>query len=158
NEAKMTAHGSQQVITGGTMKKVLLIAGMFLTECALAQQPTSIIYIIGDGMAASYTSAYRYFTDDPATPETETTIFYEMLVGMARSYPADDTVVTDSAAAATALATGIKTYHGAIGVGLQHEPVLSLREAAKTRGYHTAVIATSSVTHAKPASLVAHVN
>lgn len=154
----MTARSGQQIIMGGTMKKLLVIAGIFLAGFAHAQRPTNIIYIIGDGMAASYTSAYRYFNDDPSTPEIETTIFDEMLVGMARTYPADDTVVTDSAAAATALATGVKTYNGAIGVGLQQEPLLTVLEAAKSRGYRTAVISTSSITHATPASFVAHVS
>lgn len=140
------------------MKYSLLLPCMLLSVCTYAQQPANIIFVIGDGMGPSYTSAYRYFADDTQTPPIETTIFDELLTGMARTYPADDTVITDSAAAATALATGVKTYNAAIGVDLQHEPLLTLLEAAKARGYQTAMVSTSSVTHATPASFAAHVS
>lgn len=122
-----------------------------------AKSPTNIILVIGDGMAPAYTSAYRYYADDPATPHIETTIFDELLVGMARTYPNDNTVVTDSAAAATALATGVKTFNGAIGVDTQHQPLETLLELAKKRRYQTAVVATSTINHATPASFIAHV-
>lgn len=140
------------------MKKSVLLLSLFCAAWAHAKQPTNIIFVIGDGIGPTHTSAYRYFNDDPASAAIETTIFDELLVGMARTYPADDTVITDSAAAATALATGVKTYNGAIGVDLQQEPLLTLLEAAKSRGYQAAILATSSITHATPASFVAHVN
>ena len=85
------------------MNYSLLLPCMLLSVCTYAQQPANIIFVIGDGMGPSYTSAYRYFADDTQTPPIETTIFDELLTGMARTYPADDTVITDSAAAATAL-------------------------------------------------------
>src|SRR5690606_11773453 len=122
------------------------------------RQPTSIIFFVGDGMAPAYTSAYRYFVDDPATPEAETTIFDELLVGMARTYPDDNTLVTDSAASATALASGVKTFNGAIGVDTQRQPLTSILEQARMRGYRTGVVATSTINHATPASFIAHIN
>ncbi|GIU33582.1 hypothetical protein TUM3792_46140 [Shewanella sp. MBTL60-007] len=67
--------------------------------------PKNIIYLIGDGMGPAYTSAYRYYSDNPQTQRVEKTIFDKLLVGMSSTYPDDDTYVTDSAAAATALAT-----------------------------------------------------
>lgn len=65
--------------------------------------------------------------------------------------------MTDSAASATALASGIKTYNGAVGVDASREPVETLLERAKRRGYQTALVVTSQINHATPASFAAHV-
>lgn len=121
-------------------------------------KPISIIYLIGDGMGPSYTSAYRYYQDDPNTAPIERTVFDELLVGMASTYPKDTTWVTDSAAAATALATGHKTYNGAIGVDNNKKPLPTLLEKAKELGYNTGLVVTSQINHATPASFVAHID
>ena len=118
--------------------------------------PKNIIYIIGDGMGPAYTSAYRYFNDDPATKAVEPTIFDQLLVGMASTYPDDDTYITDSAAAATALATSHKSYNGAIAVSKQQQPLTTLLEQAKSLGKTTAVVVTSQINHATPASFLSH--
>ncbi|RTR34719.1 alkaline phosphatase [Shewanella atlantica] len=118
--------------------------------------PRNIIYLIGDGMGPAYTSAYRYYSDKPDTKAVERTIFDELLVGMASTYPDDDTYVTDSAAAATALATSTKSYNGAIAVDHQHHALPTLLEIAKQKGKTTAVVVTSQINHATPASFLAH--
>ena len=85
--------------------------------------------------------------------------FDDLLVGMASTHPNDAAgLITDSAAAATAMATGIKTYNGAIAVDSQQRPLETVLERARKRGYQTAMVVTSSVTHATPASFAAHVN
>ena len=58
--------------------------------------------MIGDGMGPAYTTAYRYFKDDPNTKVVDPTVFDTILRGMAHTYPDDHTYVTDSAAGATA--------------------------------------------------------
>ncbi|MBV7314265.1 alkaline phosphatase [Shewanella sp. NIFS-20-20] len=135
-----------------------LLAASLCSSTALAQTPapTNIIYLIGDGMGPAYTSAFRYFSDNPATPELDKTIFDQLLTGMASTYPDDDTWVTDSAASATALASGTKSYNGAIGVDPQQHPLPSLLEIAKQQGYQTAMVVTSQINHATPASFLAH--
>lgn len=126
--------------------------------CAAPEARTNIIFLVGDGMGTAYTGAYRLFQDDLATPGLETTIFDEMLVGMSSTYPDDHTLVTDSAAAATALASGIKTFNGAIGVDSQHAATISILDKAKTLGYLTGIAVTSQVNHATPAAFVAHMD
>ncbi len=123
---------------------------------AVESDKTNIIFLIGDGMGVAYTGAYRLFQDDLATPELDKTVFDEMLVGMASTYPDDHNQVTDSAAAATALATGIKTFNGAIGVDAQHTPINSMLDKAKELGYLTGVAVTCQVNHATPAAFIAH--
>lgn len=65
--------------------------------------------------------------------------------------------VTDSAAAATAIATGVKTYNGAIGVGPDGVPVPTVLELAKRAGKAAGLVTTCQVTDATPAAFAAHV-
>lgn len=67
-----------------------------ITIEAKPTSPKNIIFLIGDGMGPAYTTAYRYYADNPDTAAVETTIFDTLLVGSASTYPDDDTVVTDS--------------------------------------------------------------
>jgi alkaline phosphatase len=64
--------------------------------------------------------------------------------------------VTDSAAAATALAIGIKTKNGMIGLSPDGQTYRSILELAKGTGMATGLVATSTITHATPASFGAH--
>jgi len=123
---------------------------------AVDKSDTNIIFLVGDGMGAAYTTAYRLYQDDSSTAEVDRTVFDEMLVGMASTYPDDHSLVTDSAASATALACGVKTFNGAIGVDSQHRPVDSMLDKAKQLGYLTGIAVTSQVNHATPAAFVAH--
>jgi len=119
--------------------------------------PSNIIMVIGDGMGPAYTTAYRYFSDDPDTSEVEETVFDRRLTGSSSTYPASiSNVVTDSAASATALATGVKTYNGAIGVDVNKMEVQTVLEWAKLQGKKTGVVVTSQINHATPASYLAH--
>lgn len=128
----------------------------FAPVIAAEYLPKNIIYLIGDGMGPAYTTAYRYYSDDPNTKRVDKTIFDQLLVGMSSTYPDDDTYVTDSAASATALATSYKTYNGAISVDHQGGPFPTLLEMAKAQGKVTAVVVTSQINHATPASFLAH--
>ena len=65
--------------------------------------------------------------------------------------------MTDSAAGATAFASGVKTYNGAIGVNARKESVPTLLEMARTKTMATGLVASSSITHATPAAFIAHV-
>lgn len=139
-------------------KLAMALAVCILSKGVFAEESdrTNIIFLIGDGMGTAYTGAYRLYQDDLATPELDKTIFDEMLVGMATTYPDDHNQVTDSAAAATALASGIKTYNGAIGVNSQRSPVESMLDKARSLGYQTGIAVTCQVNHATPAAFVAH--
>lgn len=140
------------------MKKQFgLLALLCTTTGAFAQSaPKNVIFMIGDGMGPAFTTAYRYYKDDPATKEIETTVFDTMLKGMAHTYPDDHTYVTDSAASATALSSGHKSYNGAIAVDADKKPVKTMLEIAKEQGKTTALVATSQINHATPASFAAH--
>jgi len=119
--------------------------------------PKNIIMVIADGMGPAYTTSYRYFNDDPSTELIEETVFDRLLVGAASTYPARVSgFVTDSAAGATALSTGYKTYNGAIAVDVNKNNVETVLEFAKAQGKKTGVVVTSQINHATPASYLAH--
>jgi len=63
---------------------------------------------------------------------------------------------TDSAAAATAMSTGVKTYSGAIGVDLEGFPLPHALEFAEALGKATGVVTSVPLSHATPAAFVAH--
>ncbi|ABL98781.1 alkaline phosphatase [Shewanella amazonensis] len=140
----------------------LLLLALPLTAAAAdplktPSKPKNMVIMIGDGMGPAYTSAYRYFKDNPDTEEIEQTVFDRLLAGMASTYPAPVSgYVTDSAAAATALATGHKSYNGAISVDVNKAPLPTLFEKAREAGLATGVAVSSQINHATPAAFLAH--
>lgn len=113
------------------------------------QKPKNIILMIGDGMGVSQITAGLYSNNNKLNLEE-----FEV-VGLHKSY-SGDTLITDSAAGATAFSCGIKTYNGAIGVGMDTMPVKTILEIAETKGLATGMVATSTIVHATPASFIAH--
>lgn len=63
---------------------------------------------------------------------------------------------TDSAAAATAMSTGVKTYNAALGVDNDQNPVKHVAERAEELGKSTGVVTTVQWSHATPAGFVVH--
>lgn len=140
------------------MKQItILLLAVLSHSVVAANTPKNIIMMVGDGMGPAYTTAYRMYADDPSTPEVEQTVFDRLLVGMSSTHPHKDSgFVTDSAAGATALSAGVKTYNGAIGVDANKKPVQTVLEFAKMKGLKTGIAVTSQINHATPASFGAH--
>lgn len=114
-----------------------------------AQRAKNLILLIGDGMGAAHLSAGL------AANRGQLYLTQFQDIGFATTHSAHD-FITDSAAAATAIATGHKTYNGGLGMDAHMEPQPNLREMAMQRGMATGVIASCSVTEATPAAFVAH--
>ena len=67
---------------------------------------------------------------------------------------ASDEYITDTAAGATALACGEKTYNGAISVDQNKKTLTTILEIAESHGLASGLVATCSITHAKPACFI----
>ncbi|MEG2076845.1 MAG: alkaline phosphatase, partial [Victivallaceae bacterium] len=67
-----------------------------------------------------------------------------------------DSYITDSAASGTAIATGHKTYSGAIGVDVNKKPLESVAYLAQKKGKKVGIITTTSINHATPAAFYAN--
>lgn len=133
-----------ELYAGGTFYEVQQYA-----QITKKKAPKNIILMIGDGMGLA--QIYSGMTANGGH------LFLENFVniGFSKTYSSDK-YVTDSAAGATALSTGIKTYNGAIGVDSDKKPVTHLIELAEKKGMQTGLVSTSSITHATPASFIAH--
>jgi alkaline phosphatase len=119
------------------------------SDTASFTAPKNIILMIGDGMGLTQISAGLYANGNKLNLEQF------KYIGLHKSYASND-LVTDSAAGATALSCGIKTYNGAIGVNDAVMPVQTILEEADLAGFSTGLVATSSITHATPGSFFAH--
>jgi alkaline phosphatase len=133
-----------------------LVAGAFLVSSAMLSpqvhaqgSPPRVVLLIGDGVGASYWTAAASVADELAVER-----FPVMGLVKTRS---SDSKVTDSAAAGTALSTGVRTYDGAIGVDPDSNSVTTVLELAQGSGMATGLVATSSITHATPAAFASHV-
>src|SRR5690606_3899755 len=118
-------------------------------ETEVSSTPKNIILMIGDGMGITQVTAGIIARNNQSHLEKFP------IVGLVKTTALDD-LVTDSAAGATAMSTGKKTYNGAIGVGGNKEPLETILEIAAKNGLRTGLVATSSITHATPASFFAH--
>lgn len=115
----------------------------------LTTGPTRVILFIGDGVGTSYWSAARFAQAPLAVEEFP-------VVGLVDTRSSSHKV-TDSAAGATVYALGQRTFNLAIGVGPDSVPGQTVLELAAEKGMATGLVATSTITHATPASFAAHV-
>ncbi len=120
-----------------------------VTEPNTTNKPKNVIFLIGDGMGVS-----QVFSGIVANGGNLHLKNFRN-IGFSETQSASD-FVTDSGAGGTALSTGERTYNGAIGVNADTVAIQNIREKAELRGKATGVISTSSITHATPASFVAH--
>ena len=111
--------------------------------------PKNVILLISDGTGLSQISSAFYFK------ESSPNYARFKNIGLIKTSSSREDV-TDSAAGATAFACGVKTYNGAIGVADDSTDVKNLVEIVSLKNIKTGMIATSSITHATPASFYAH--
>jgi alkaline phosphatase len=126
-----------------------LLLGALPHPVAAQEAPPRIILFIGDGVGVGAWTAARVLADALAVDHLPVAGLVDTREGSGK--------ITDSAASATALATGVHTFNGAISVGPDSQPVTTILELAESRGLATGLVATSSVTHATPAAFAAHV-
>jgi alkaline phosphatase len=113
----------------------------------------NIILFIGDGMGDAHRLAARW----AAVGETGTLSMDSMPAGGWAMTGAADNPITDSAAAATAMASGVKTDNGVVGMDAELNIVSTLLEEAKKRGKTVGLVTTTQLSHATPAAFAAHV-
>jgi alkaline phosphatase len=138
----------------------LLLVFTALTGCQAISPPVessavrNVIFCIGDGMGAAQVAAARI----TAVGLDGRLVMEKMpYVGLMRTH-SSDSAVTDSAAAATALAAGIKTNNRMVGLTPDGKKYVTILEAARDKGMVTGLVCTCSVTHATPAGFAAHVS
>lgn len=134
----------------------LILAVLFIAMPALAAQPKYVFYFIGDGLGASQRQFSEFFLQEKESDNTRHLLMNTLPVAGINTTYCADTLITDSAAAGTALASGVKTNKGVIGKDAAGQDVRTLTEAARDKGMKTGLITTTRLTHATPAAFAAH--
>lgn len=118
----------------------------------------NLIFMVSDGMGPTSLSMTRSFIQiERGLPFNSELVLDQHLIGSSRTR-STSSLITDSAAGATAFSCGFKSYNGAISVLPDQSPCGTVLEAAKKAGYKTGLVVTTRITDATPACFAAHVN
>lgn len=139
-----------------SLRSLVVVASvvcMFASMAHAADMPKYVFFFIGDGMATAQRMAAEEYLKSQGKDGLVMNTF--PAYGMATTYQ-NDRFITDSAAAGTALATGVKTNGGYIGVDPNFTPVENMAEMAKKNGMKVGIVSSVTINHATPASFYAH--
>lgn len=132
------------------MAALLLI--FLLTSCIYSRTKDvkNVIYLIGDGMGFGAVSSALL------SIEAETGFELSPVIGLQETCSANN-FVTDSPAGGTALATGVRTKNGYLGIDPDEKPLTSILKKAQNMGKRTGIVVNTTLTEATPASFYANV-
>lgn len=118
----------------------------------------NIVFMVSDGMGPTSLSLTRSFRQlELGLPANDTLVLDRHHVGTSRTR-SSSSLITDSAAGATAFSCGHKSYNGAISVLPNHTACGTVLEAAHLAGYKTGLVVTTRITDATPACFASHAN
>ena len=130
------------------MRKFIVFL-LFATSGYAAPRPKNVILVVGDGMGPAHVTAARWLLGDKLQ------LLRMPHVALMSTHCADE-AVTDSAAAASAFATGEKTNYHAISVDAEGKPRTTVVEVAHASGKATGLVTTTDFWDATPAAFAAH--
>ena len=135
---------------------------------AMSGKAKNVILFVGDGMSLATVTAARILDGQrKGGPGEENALSWENFphTALSKTYNTD-TQTPDSAGTMTAMATGVKTRTGVLGIGQDaargdcagslRTPLLSLWQLAASTGLATGVVTTTRITHATPAATFTH--
>lgn len=111
-------------------------------------RPGSVILLLADGAGVGHWTLANEAADELA--------IYRMPVSGLIETAGSDHQVTASAASATAIATGVRSFVGAVGVGPDSLPRETVLEVAHALGWSTGLVTTASIADATPAAFASH--
>lgn len=137
-----------------TIVTSLTLFGVFFfnygTDPVVDEDAQNVILLIGDGMGLNHIKATELYNNGSMLNMRKLSVNGEI---MTRSLSAG---ATDSAASATAYATGKKTFNGKLSEDLSGNPYTTIAEEAMQKGKKVGIVATKTVTDATPAAFLAH--
>jgi len=126
-----------------------LFAFFFAFTLSATKQPKNVILLIGDGMGINQMYAAMVQQGTPLAMNSMKDM------GLVTTW-AYNNFTTDSGAAGTALATGVKTRNGMIGMGPDSVAVPNLTQMSQLKGLSVGIVSACAVTHATPGAFVSH--
>jgi len=133
---------------------VFLAFGVIYFRYWVVQKPFGIILFIGEGLGPGRLAMTRVFAAGVDKPLAIDSLIYTALL----KNHSNDFATPDEAAAATALATGVKVNNGSIGIDAEGKALKNLIELARESGRMTGLVTNSRLTDPTPASFYAHVS
>ena len=151
-QAKLIAGLACSVIT--LCVSILLLTGAIPTS---SEKPKYVFYFIGDGMSFNHIlGTEQYNTVKMGAKETVRLNFTQFDTrNFVTNYSASN-LVTDSAAAGTALASGKKTGNAYIGVDMEGNELRTLADVASEEGYKVGLVTNVGINHATPSCFYGH--
>lgn len=119
-----------------------------------AEAPKYIFYFIGDGMGWGQVNTTQQYLRDVVKEDSVLTMLRFPVVSTAITYSASNDI-TDSTAAGTALATGVKTRNGMMGMTTDSVPVVSVAEQLRDMGYGIGIVTSVAPDDATPGAFYA---
>ena len=121
------------------------------------KQPKYIFYFIGDGMSFNHIlGTEQYNAVKEGKSEVERLNFSKFDTRNFVTNYSTSNAVTDSAAAGTALATGVKTANSFIGVDAEGRELRTIADVASDRGYMVGLVTNVGINHATPSCFYGH--
>ena len=120
------------------------------------EKPKYVFLFIGDGLGLPQLSAAQFLfaASQGKMGEDKLLMSTFPVQGITTTYSAE-TAITDSAAAGTAIASGVKTYNAGIGVDANKKPYRNFTSMAKDKGMKVGIVSSVSLDHATPAAFYA---
>ena len=162
----------QQIRQGRSARRLALLLALLAAGAvpAASAPPRHVILFIGDGMGFNHVALASLWAEGraDAAPFADWPLRLAMSTQPAgapaydpdafwREAAAREEGVTDSAAAATALATGVKTANGMLGLNPDGRPLHNLTEWLGERGLACGLVTSVPFVHATPAGFAVHV-
>ena len=141
------------------MKRLFLLFSLIVSfVCGLCAQAKYVFYFIGDGMGANQVMATEMYQAaiEKRIGVKKLTMTQFPYSGQLSTFSASHRI-TDSSAAGTCLASGVKTINGKEGVDPNDNKVRNIAEILKEEGWGIGVASSVSIDHATPGAFYAHV-
>ena len=135
------------------MKKTIAFIVVSAAFALHAAVPRNIILFIGDGMSVPQRMTADEFARKAGLPPL---VMNRLPCQATTRTCSANSLVTDSAAAATAIACGEKTYNHGMGVDKDGKRLTSCAEVAKANGRKVGIVTTVTIDHATPSGFYAH--
>jgi len=139
------------------IKKFSLILSLLAAaSVTISAAPRYVFYFIGDGMGFNHVLNAQIYSNEVLGNDSTLTMLSFPVASMARTHSASSRV-TDSAAAGTALATGVKTRNNMLGMDADTVAVTSIAKTLFDRGWGVGLVTTVAIDDATPGAFYAHV-
>lgn len=136
--------------------KLILGAFMAVSVAATASDAKYVFYFIGDGMGMGPVMTAETYNREILKNDRPLLMMQFPVVGWCSTYSASS-VITDSAAAGTALSTGTKTKNSMLGMDPDTTAVTSIARYFKDDGYGVGIVTSVASDDATPGAFYAHV-